>query len=286
VRLDSSDVKDEGMGWASQGHPIGRFGYRSHSYGEWDTFASSYAYTHGGEHPHRPKPNHPLTCQQMNNCSTLSGLWRAPVSAMWHRPPGEGVGGVTVVRLEVSPEPGAHGYAPPAGIFLTVSELPQAEGMLGIEVVWQNKAATRLYEGVYFDMRPQLHSQLPESANPIAAWRLMVDKIGTQVDASDVVVHGGSAVHGMDPNGGVTFVSPVPHRIPSFHVDSLDAGLVLPAAAGSVLNYTAFYDTPADPVAGVSFNLMNNLYWTNYVLWYPWRREDTLSRFRFRLSAR
>ena len=115
---------------------------------------------------------------------------------------------------------------------------------------------------------------------------MMVDKVGTRVDVSDVVRHGGSAVHGMDPNGGVSFVSPSAAQA-SLYVHSRDAVLVMPAAAGSVLNFTAFYETPADAADGVSFNLYNNIYWTNYVLWYPWLNTgDALSRFRFRLSTR
>jgi hypothetical protein len=59
----------------------------------------------------------------------------------------------------------------------------------------------------------------------------------------------------------------------------------VPAAAESVLNFTAFYETAANPADGVSFNLYNNNYWTNYVLWYPWRKEDDVARFRFKLST-
>jgi hypothetical protein len=51
-----------------------------------------------------------------------------------------------------------------------------------------------------------------------------------------VVKDGGSAVHGMDPSGGLTFASPLsgaalattPSRQhPSLRVDSVDAGLVV-----------------------------------------------------------
>ena len=80
------------------------------------------------------------------------------------------------------------------------------------------------------------------------------------MDASDVVSHGGSALHGMDPSGGVTFVPPAPQRLPSLHIDSLDAGLVLPAVAQTPWNFTAFFGTPARADDGVQFCLFNNLY--------------------------
>ena len=41
VRLDSADAH-EGSGWASPSHPIGRLGYRSHSFEEWSTCARSH----------------------------------------------------------------------------------------------------------------------------------------------------------------------------------------------------------------------------------------------------
>lgn len=40
VRLDSSDPQ-EGTGWATPGRPLGRFGYRSHSFAEWEQFQTT-----------------------------------------------------------------------------------------------------------------------------------------------------------------------------------------------------------------------------------------------------
>ena len=99
---------------------------------------------------------------------------------------------------------------------------------------------------------------LTQQALPWA--QLLIDKIGSAVDASDVVSHGGSALHGMDPSGGVTFVPPAPQKLPSLHIDSLDAGLVLPAVAQTPWNFTAFFETPARADDGVQFCLFNNLY--------------------------
>lgn len=40
VRLDSSDPK-EGTGWATRERPLGKFGYRSHSFAEWERFQTT-----------------------------------------------------------------------------------------------------------------------------------------------------------------------------------------------------------------------------------------------------
>ena len=283
VQLDSAN-HSEGKGWASASNPIGRFGYRGHSYDEWDHFMRTYMYTHGGQHPHRPTPNSPLTCQQMNNCSTVAKLWHAAIVTMWYRNVSANSGAKIVIKLALPQEPRQLGYGAPATVFLSVSQLPASEGMVDMEVVWASKPPSRLYEGIYFDMRPRLRRRAhSNSAEGDSSWTLFVDKLGSRVDVSDVVRNGGSAVHGMDPGGGVSFVS---HTHPSLHVWSRDAALVLPAQAGTVMNFSVFYDTPVDPTDGVSFNLYNNVYWTNYVLWYPWLQDrDSLSRFRFRLSV-
>eukprot|EP01048_Picozoa_sp_COSAG05_P001152 COSAG05_NODE_37_length_27688_cov_18.080394_24_plen_279_part_00 len=240
------------------------------------------------------------------------------------------------VQLSAPAELLLHGYGAPTSVFLTASTpSPQprpydadadadADGdeVLGLEVVWVGKRAARLYESIYFGMKPILQHQRQEqqqqqqqepgpwelldssSNNHVddagGGWQLLIDKLGSEVDAADVVTHGGSAVHGTDPNGGVQFrPQAAAAGTPSLVIKSLDAGLVLPAAAQSVWNFTAFYrggahgggatstgstSSMVEPRDGVSWNLMNNLYWTNYVLWYPWRQqEDATSRFRFKL---
>lgn len=40
-----------------------------------------------------------------------------------------------------------------------------------------------------------------------------------------------------------------------------------------------------DPARGMSFNLANNIWGTNYVMWQPYAPEATTLRFRFRIAA-
>ena len=88
-------------------------------------------------------------------------MWRAPIVAMWTRPAGctAGVGASAVVQLALPAGAGAAGYGPPPTVFVTATELPESEGMLGLELAWDDKPATRLYEGMYFDMHPALASR-------------------------------------------------------------------------------------------------------------------------------
>lgn len=61
------------------------------------------------------------------------------------------------------------------------------------------------------------------------------------------------------------------------HVRSLDVALVSPGAP------TAFPNVRHQPDMsdGMSYNLCNNVWGTNYVMWTPWREQDVNMTFRF-----
>jgi hypothetical protein len=67
-------------------------------------------------------------------------------------------------------------------------------------------------------------------------------------------------------------------------ITSLDAPIV------NILSGTAKVSTlplPSPPVTdmnGVSFNLYNNVWETNYIFWYPYKEEDASRRYRFSLN--
>ena len=42
--------------------------------------------------------------------------------------------------------------------------------------------------------------------------------------------------------------------------------------------------SPIQSVNGVAFNLYNNVWETNYIFWYPYRKIDIDQKFRFRLN--
>ena len=62
---------------------------------------------------------------------------------------------------------------------------------------------------------------------------------------------------------------------------SLDAALVSPGEP------TPFPNVRHEPelAHGLAFNLANNIWGTNYVMWQPYVREGATMRFRFRLAA-
>ena len=101
----------------------------------------------------------------------------------------------------------------------------------------------------------------------------------------------GSAMHGVDPDGALEWSReppPVAAGEPvgvSLRIQSLDAALVAPGVSTDPYEWDRYNDAAVDPLEGAAFNLHNNLYDTNYVLWYPWRAADSMSRFRFLVSV-
>ena len=71
----------------------------------------------------------------------------------------------------------------------------------------------------------------------------------------------------------------------TFSVRSVDAALVAPGANMNIWDWSVYNDSPPSPEDGAAFNLFNNLYTTNYILYYPWNTSDTHSRFRFHLGG-
>lgn len=119
-----------------------------------------------------------------------------------------------------------------------------------------------------------------------------VEKLGQLVNVDSVLLNGSKHLHSTDPCGAGVVRGPASSAgtagaVPSggFNVTSLDAGLVAPGRP-SLWNLTS--TDPDVPAAGVSFNLANNLYDTNYPAWYPFAGVGTDGdenlRFRFVMS--
>ena len=94
---------------------------------------------------------------------------------------------------------------------------------------------------------------------PFASNSVRLDKLGSWVDPSDVVVNGSRTLHGIGERG-VLFQSETPagtHK--SLQLTSLDAGLVSP---GPRTNMDMYQFPGVRPAAadGVAFSLFNNIW--------------------------
>ena len=124
-----------------------------------------------------------------------------------------------------------------------------------MELFWQDKPATRVPEALWLAFRP---------FEPLTGIR----KLSQWIDPAQVIEKGGRRLHATD--FGVRFGS-------TMEIASLDAPLVCPGQP-ELLDYA-----PEIPGLGegAAFNLYNNVWGTNFVMWYD---ED--ARFRFSITKR
>jgi len=153
-------------------------------------------------------------------------------------------------------------YGAPPTVWVQVTV---ASSSIGWAVWAVNKTSTRLPEALFFSFNPLNPTQ--------ATWSM--SKLGEWISPSEIMSNGSFHVHGVDfggiklglPDSDVVFQSP-------------DTPLV------SLGAHTAF-PTPfaaPDMSQGFSFLLYNNIWGTNYIMWYPYLPEDATSAYHFMMT--
>jgi len=165
-------------------------------------------------------------------------------------------GADTVVALRLAlPDAACEAWGGPRDIRLAY-RFPAEPGPIGITLDLCGKDASRLPEASWLGFRPRVEP---------GDWRL--GKIGTQVDPQSVVRNGNRSLHA---------VAEVTHTAAqTFTLRPVDAALV---AVGRPALYR-FDNTVPDPNDGMHVNLHNNMWGTNFTMWF----DDDL-RFRFVLD--
>jgi len=127
------------------------------------------------------------------------------------------------------------------------------------------KTPTRLPESMFFRFIPPISSS--------NFWKMT--KLGESMDPSNVIVGGNKRMHTISNSIAYTNVRS------SLTIQPLDAPLV-------VFGEPTAFPTPTDEMPdfsqGASFILWDNIWNTNYPLWYPFNPEDCNLQFRFRLT--
>ena len=96
-----------------------------------------------------------------------------------------------------------------------------------------------------------------------------MDKLGTRISPLDVIKNGNRKLHGVET--GVFYND----DRGELSIETLDAALVAPGEP-SLLN---FNNRQPDMKNGMHFNLLNNVWGTNFPMWF-----DDDARFRFKLT--
>jgi len=154
------------------------------------------------------------------------------------------------------PKEAVEGFGAPASAQLVFKLSGRS---LDIDLRWSGKDACRVAEALWLRFNPPLAS----------ADGLKLVKLGKAVDPRKVVKNGNRALHACE-------------RVewrgqgPKWSIDLLDSALVAPGG-GKLLE---FDNSQPDPRKGVDLNLWNNIWGTNFPMWYD---EDAVFRFRLAL---
>lgn len=146
----------------------------------------------------------------------------------------------------------------PRGIRLDVRFPHEAGHPIGFDLSLTEKDASRLPEAQWLGFRPVVADG--------GTWSL--GKLGTRVDPTDVVVNGNRTLHAVTDVAYASDTSPV-------RLTLLDAALVAPGE----MKLLRFENLVADPSGGMHVNLHNNVWGTNFRMWF-----DDDVRFRFELT--
>jgi len=238
--------------WASPNNPLAQFVYSTYNEHDFTVFINGYA--------NRPegaafiKPN-------ISAATPDSKDWTPGLKALYKQTDACNF----LAQLQLNPVTRVkYGGTDPNWVSLKVNE----DASISIDLQWFGKITTRLPESFWFTFNPVVEE---------AGGQWLMDKIGTPVDPLSVLLNGSQYQHGVWDGVRYTGSSGA-----SMTISSLDAGIVSPGKK------TPF---PANPsmapltsvAGGMNFNLYNNIWNTNYILWYPYADNtgDDAQRFRF-----
>lgn len=257
--------------WASPESLLAKLVYSTYSEDSYDVIWREYAYQ-------TDLPEWFYKDFGKPNATELGGAQRrddpARLHAVWTRQEdGQGTssgvagdsGGFHVVA-ELRFDPDLRKYAgAPKKAYLEYQSSRDSTDLL-VDVVIEGKAPTRLPEATWLSWQPAVAAVDSES------WTM--SKLGQSVSPLEVIRNGSMSMHAVDDNGvSVRSVD----GTQQLSVRSLDAALVSPG------NPTPFPNVRHLPELekGVSFCLHNNVWGTNYVMWWPYQEQDDAMRWRF-----
>ena len=159
------------------------------------------------------------------------------------------------------------------------TEVHVAENTLDFQVLWTDKRATRLTESIFFSFVPS-NPTGAKSEGVNTEWKASV----LNITQDPTTVFAGPNKYGGSPHlRGVDHVEYCPKDLAGkcVKISSLDVPIV---SFGTANPFPTPRTEAPDMNGGVHFNILNNVWNTNYVLWYPFNDRDSSSKFRFRIE--
>lgn len=196
-----------------------------------------------------------------------SHLHLSPVrQSCWHKVDKERTPAILSLLLEGSFEDSdaVSDYGAPEKVWMQFDipdiSNPSASVPITITLYLVNKTATRIPESISLYFNP----------NQVDPSSMAVSKLGRFINVASVMKNGSKHVHGSDK--GIHYLN-----TPQLSVSSLDTVLV---TIGGTNAFPVPMATP-DPSQGFAFNLFNNIWGTNYIMWWPYADSERSSKFRY-----
>ena len=233
---------------ASSSHPIGQIVYQTFNNKAYKAFLTQYLYTNTSW-ADKDLGKHSMDVSSLQIVSpSIKSLWSNVNKTRF------------LQELVFNNTTLVTNYGAPQSMWLEVTIDNNTQLNMTLYIV--NKTATRLPESLslYFD--PPVKDDT----------KIFVTKLGSLVDIESVVHNGSQHLHSSQT---ITYSSPSISQHMTFQ--SLDTSVLC-------VGYPNPFPTPPSPPAmddGFAFNIFNNIWGTNYVMWYPYKEEDKSSKYHF-----
>jgi hypothetical protein len=252
--INALQALDGGRHWADAMHPLGLVRYEVYAKADYDRYYQRYiinkAQTREWSELDFAKPG--IECAVKTRQT-----WALQLKALWRRD--EADADVIVAELGAAMEASQEFGCPRH--FFAEWRFPHAESRIELQLTWSRKAPCRVSEALWLTINPHLRGQVT----------CMLDKMGSAISPYDVIKNGNRRMHAVD--SGLTLGD----RRDTLTIETLDAPLVLLGE----LDLLDFHNRRPKLRQGVHFNLYNNVWGTNFPMWYD---EDARFRFKFQFS--
>ncbi len=248
--------KQNNRQWAGAENPLGLFRFQTFSQADYDRYWRQYIInkrpTKIWSLPDNTKPG-------MNAAGSVSQFWQSELSALYQHQDKNGY--TFLLELKLSEETYTR-YGCPKVCTIEIN-LPYDEPVIHFNMQWFDKPASRLPEALWFSFNPK--------SSRSGQW--MLDKMGERISPLDVVRNGNRKLHAVE--SGVYYAD----SRSTLAIETLDAVLVAPGDP-SLLDFNNRQPVLSN---GMHFNLFNNVWGTNFPMWYE---DDARFRFTLRFGGR
>ncbi|MCP4177738.1 MAG: DUF5054 domain-containing protein [bacterium] len=238
--------------WAAEKFPLAGFVYETFTAEDYDRFGYQYLRNWPNSLEWVPED---FTKPGIEKLNLKHEIVKPKLKSLWYR--GDAAGDNYFILEMNMPKFVVVNYGAPEKITLEI-HVHSDEKIIDFDLQWFNKQACRLPEASWFSFSPKIISA--------SCWS--IKKMNSWFSPNEVVKNGNRKLHASESvkyDDGVNNLTIVPY----------DSPLVAPGER-SLLNF----NNKRPPMKnGVHFNLHNNIWGTNFRMWYG---EDT--RFRFRLK--